>query len=576
MQAPIGLLTTAILASTATAQISLAQHNLFRIDGPAPSSWYGEPVQGGIGDVNRDGYPDFISVNPHSSFHIYSGKNGTEIYSFAQAVGGFGQNGSISPGGDVDKDGFNDIFVGASGGGPNSEGRVWVISGSFIFSKTIPEVLYTFDGEATGGASHDNPGWAGDVDGDGYDDILVGDNFWDDAGSTDVGKAYLYSGKDGKVLYTRKGTQVGQRLGTSVYGCGDMNKDGFPDLAITSGRFDGVRGSDVGLLEIISGLYIVTSAPPEVLYSKEGEAANDRFGGGLDNIIEGGVDLNRDNWPDLVISSNGFDGPAGGNTGKIYVLSGQFVHVKAGKEFLWEWIGDQAGNYLGSDVNFAEDLNRDGFPDVVAGGPWGGGPGRIVAWSGMDGKELLRVVGEAPGNNFGYRVDGIGDINMDGYGDLVTGAWNYGTPRGIGRCYAISGKKLMVESYEYIHSLAGPSTTQNFSLDADPVNANRNYILATSLGTGPFQIGSVTVPLSVDPWFLQALPLILSANAFFPNWTGSLDASGKAQASWTLPANNNPTLVGLTLWQACLVWHTQGGVGVFDAASNAVPMTLLR
>ena len=163
---------------------------------------------------------------------VYSGIDGNVLYTFDgdDADDLFGV--SVSGAGDVNGDGFADLVVGAPGDSNNGTD-----SGSArVYSGIDGNVLYTFNGDDAGDQLGISVSGAGDVNGDGFADLIVGANRDNNNGSVS-GSARVYSGIDGNVLYTFDGDDAGDQLGISVSGAGDVNGDGFADL-IVGARLD--------------------------------------------------------------------------------------------------------------------------------------------------------------------------------------------------------------------------------------------------------------------------------------------------------------------------------------------------
>jgi hypothetical protein len=134
--------------------------------------------------------------------------------------------------------------------------------------------------------------------------------------------------------------------------------------------------------------------------------------------------------PDVVTSAP-TKNIGGDKTGRLSVYS-----TKSGK-LLWTADG-HPGDQLGTGVEGAGDTNRDGIPDVIARAP-GGGYARI--YSGRDGRVLLTLHAEDKGDDFGRHAAGVGDVNRDGFADVIAGApGNSAQRKGAGRAYVYSGK----------------------------------------------------------------------------------------------------------------------------------------
>ncbi len=189
----------------------------------------GHPV-----DVNNDGYDDILVrlVSNDSAgmdagmVRVYSGMDGSLLHTFLGEAAGDLFGVSVAGAGDVNNDGFGDIIVGAqlNDAGGTNAGRAYVYSG------LDGSLIWTFTGEAAGDTLGHSVSGAGDVNGDGFDDLIVG--AWsNDIGGNGAGRAYVFSGKTGAALYTYTGTGD-EHLGIRVSGAGDVNKDGFDDFLI--------------------------------------------------------------------------------------------------------------------------------------------------------------------------------------------------------------------------------------------------------------------------------------------------------------------------------------------------------
>ncbi|KPL04056.1 MAG: hypothetical protein AMJ90_02025, partial [candidate division Zixibacteria bacterium SM23_73_2] len=322
---------------------------------------------------------------------------------------------SVSGAGDVYGDGYDDLIIGArfnDVGGDNA-GRAYVYSGK------TGGLLYTLTGEAAGDNFGVSVSGAGDVDNDGYFDLIVGAN-GNDAGGSSAGRAYVYSGQTGGLLYTFTGEAQYDYFGHSVSGAGDVDNDGHFDL-IVGAYINDAGGSDAGRAYVYSG------QTGGLLYTFTGEAANDYFG----YSVSGAGDVNGDGYFDLIVGANGNDA-GGSDAGRAYVYSGQTGNL------LYTFTGEAVGDNFGISVSRAGDVDGDGYSDLIVGAYFAGGnvAGRAYVYSGQTGDFLYTFPGEAAGDYFGCSVSGAGDLDNDGYFDLIVGAWrNDAGGTNAGRAY---------------------------------------------------------------------------------------------------------------------------------------------
>ncbi|MGF1635371.1 MAG: FG-GAP-like repeat-containing protein [Phycisphaerae bacterium] len=359
------------------------------------------------GDVNGDGVNDLLvgaigkmaGGEVGGSARVISGVDGKLLHTFVSPLdGAFGQ--SVAGAGDVNADGFADLIVGAPSGDEagNLSGMVRVYSGH------DGRVLYTFTGDKADERFGAAIAGVGDVNADGFADLIVG------APGIDGGYARVFSGRDGEILFTVRQENKFDWFGCSVAGIGDVDEDGRPDFAVGAEGHD-ANGEDSGSLSVYSGrtgarLYIVHGT---------------RFSP-FANAVAAAGDVNGDGIPDLIVGADG-----DGLLGEAHVLSG-----RDGKR-IHSFEGLRRGDGFGHSVSGAGDVDGDGFANLIV-GAWSdnaNGPlsGSVYVFSGRDGRVICKLVGDGAGNRFGYSVAGVGDINSDGLADFVVGAHGGGTDR---------------------------------------------------------------------------------------------------------------------------------------------------
>ncbi|MCH7879415.1 MAG: thrombospondin type 3 repeat-containing protein, partial [candidate division Zixibacteria bacterium] len=394
-------------------------------NGSAPDDIFGRAAAG-AGDVNGDGFADIVvgaSENdiggPNSGrVFLYNGLTGALIRVFNGAAAGDNLGFSVSSAGDVNNNGLSEVIVGASGtdiGLDVNRGRV------FIYSSLSPNPIRTLNGQAAGDKFGFSVSGAGDVNNDGFDDVIVGAPF-NSAAGLNAGRAYVYSGQTGVLLYSFTGAAAGDVLGYSVSGAGDVNNDGFADVIVGAWGSD-VGGADAGQAFVFSGFNGAT------LHTFTGLAASDNLG----RAVSGAGDVNNDGFPDVIVGSPQV--PVSGN-GRVQVFSGQTGAL------ISTMIGEQPGDAFGSAVSGTGDANNDGLPDVAI-GAYGNtaidtlsGRAYIYSVTTLTGSRVHTLTGEAKGDYFGVSVSGGFDMNGDGFDDLVVGAFGHdSTGANAGRVY---------------------------------------------------------------------------------------------------------------------------------------------
>ena len=297
--------------------------------------------------------------------------------------------------GDWDNDGIID-FVTTAPTYNQGAGKVYVYSsktGKLLLEKTGKA------GEQFGNSAVS----AGDVNGDGIRDLLVGA-----PNRVQSGNIYVYSGKDGSKILELKGRLAGDRFGYEVSEMGDIDGDGCDDI------FVGAILADGAIAKCGKGFVYSGKTGDEIL-SLEGERTGDNFGNAA-----GCVKVSEGKWL-LAIGAQ----QAGPNKrGRVYVYN--LENKKAKLAFTIE--GDQNSVNLGQMfISFPGDLDKDGVPDVYASdfsdNTAARGGGRVVLHSGATGKQLQAINGKHRGEGLGTSPSDAGDVNGDGIGDLVIGAW---------------------------------------------------------------------------------------------------------------------------------------------------------
>ena len=325
---------------------------------------------------------------------------------------------SLAAVGDVNLDGRIDYAAGGNNAQVTtpSQGVIRVFDG---FSGSI---LYTLIGAANGSQLGKCVGGAGDVDNDGYDDVVGGAPLFlpplPFGGPNPPAAAFVYSGQTGAVIRNYYGS-TSDRFGGSCTGIGDVNFDGFDDVAV---------GCDINggnYVRVFSGAAAAPALPsnptppPTVgLYTLTG-VVGDNFG----QFIAKVGDLNGDGAPEFLVSAPKYDGPAGVDAGAAWLYDGQ-----TGAQIL-RFDGPLAADNFGYAIAGLDDVDGDGLPDFAIGGYLADAPGltdcgRVRVFSGATLQALYDVVGTSGAEGCGQPAS-AGDIDNDGLADLVVGHFLY-------------------------------------------------------------------------------------------------------------------------------------------------------
>jgi len=302
---------------------------------------------------------------------------------------------------------------------------------------------------------------AGDVNADGFDDVIIGAHRYDTNADND-GKAFLYygsaTGLSTTAGWTAIGGWAGAKLGHSVARAGDVNADGYDDLII--GVPNPLGTDNFGWAYAYYGSATGPSTSPD--WMVVGEQAQGWFG----RTVRSAGDVNADGYDDVMVGAPHWDIDKP-DEGRAYEYLGSATGLSTTPAWITQ--GDQAGELYGRWCGTAGDVNGDGYADVIVGAHfWDGDQkdeGRAFAFygsaSGLPTTADWTAEGNQAGAWFGRAVGTAGDVNADGYDDVIVGAPKYDV-----NSLVDAGKSFMYEG-----SATGLSLTANWPVDGDQANA---------------------------------------------------------------------------------------------------------
>ena len=421
-------------------------------------------------------YPAAINLstlNGTTGFRL-SGENGNDF-----------SGRSVSYAGDINGDGIPDLIIGGPGndaGGVNNAGAGYVVFGQLSgFSANLD--LSTLNGtngfKISGTAQFDEAGWkvsnAGDVNGDGFDDMMVGTPYAAPNGSQS-GAAYIVFGHasgfsanfnlsalNGTNGFRINGPSTNYQTAGAMHSAGDVNGDGFADM-IMGARYASPHGSHSGAAYVVFGHgSTFSNVELSALTGANGFRISGAVGGDYaGNAVSSAGDVNGDGFDDLIVGAYNAAGQVS-QSGAAYVVFGKASGFASNIDVTsltgtngFKLSGEALLDNAGSSVSSAGDMNGDGFADIAIGAPGAdtnantttgavyvvfgkaAGFAANLNLSALNGTNGFKISGVAHLDSAGYSVASAGDVNGDGFDDLMIGASGPGS--GAGATYVVFGK----------------------------------------------------------------------------------------------------------------------------------------
>ena len=559
------------IAQMLLANVGTSVSGLALVGGSSPTTYKAGTSVSGAGDVNGDGYDDLLIGAPNAitagagaGFLIYgnqsgvlnlaSGINSTTGLQLVGNGGNFGQ--SVSAAGDFNGDGYADISFGAPGDN-SGIGRSYTAYGNTsaalqtnlnqapnagsLFSKLNGSNGFHLIGSASGDNLGRNVADAGDFNGDGFNDVILGTPLANPGGRADAGAAQVIFGKSSSITpgsqassfntpatgFALNGVTASDQFAASVSSAGDFNGDGFGDIIVGKPNLSGAASevfvlfgtNDSTALSAFNALVMDSSITATGLSTvPHGLRFTAVFSGLTSQVgfsVSGAGDINGDGFDDLIIGQGATGGLQFGyvvyGTNNATTLGGlnglnlydAFVtlNTNTAKGFAIVPTSTSAATQLGASVSAAGDVNADGYDDFLISAPATstntgevflvyGKPGTLTSDgaatrlfdmrpSGTGNKtagvDYVRLTGEAVNDFAGNSVKAAGDVNGDGFDDIIVGALQNSADAGKG--YVVFGGNFRNDS--------------GYAIGANPTASGANQKLVGSSGNDTLDGGAL-------------------------------------------------------------------------------------